>query len=265
MARDNTDSVVKSCTGSLISASLVLTSGQCVLEKSTKEKLHQFAVILAKPSQQEFRSTAKLLELNVPGGWALLRIPPQNITELCPPSPAPKWVARLNFRPSLSGNPRLDTSHLDLGSDSGSGCNLIGFKTTEKAENFLTDRRVIRLFLDRMERSQLEDRDDDEAHYASNTYDDFIACYDDAGAPVMCSYQDQDVIQLGLFQLLIVPGGVIKSSSAEEGTEDPLAKCRRARQMHFSLFHEDDALAQAIERHALAEFVSVYQECGFLN
>jgi hypothetical protein len=45
-------------------------------------RFHEIAVVLPKPGTREFRSTAKLLELKEDGAWALLRIPPQNITEV---------------------------------------------------------------------------------------------------------------------------------------------------------------------------------------
>jgi hypothetical protein len=78
----------------------------------------------------------------------------------------------------------------------------------------------------------------------------------------MPSLQDPP-IQIGLFQALTVVGAgrVVK----KDGQENSLDKCRHATQMRFSLFHEDIQLAEAIQRHALAEFVAVYKECEFLG
>jgi hypothetical protein len=68
---------------------------------------------------------------------------------------------------------------------------------------------------------------------------------------------DPPQLQLGIFQSLSMP---IPNEHEEENS---LEKCLQANRMHFSLFHEDVDLARAIERYALAEFVAVYQKCGF--
>lgn len=266
LAREGPNSPAKSCTGSLISASLVLTSGHCVVDRSTKENLHQFVVFVSKPSDKELRSTAKLLERNEQNGWALLRIAPQNITELCPPSPAPKWVARLNFRPLLTAGPRLEVSQADLSNGEGAVCYFVGFTTTEKAEDFLTENRLLRIYLDKLEKPP---KDDGLNQYRSNIYSGFTACYDDAGAPLLCklSKYQEPALQLGIFQSLTVPGGMAANDyeQNEKGnkTVDQLDKCKFATQMRFNLFNADESLAKAIEKYALTEFVSVYHECGF--
>uniref|UniRef100_A0A914MTF7 Peptidase S1 domain-containing protein n=1 Tax=Meloidogyne incognita TaxID=6306 RepID=A0A914MTF7_MELIC len=188
LAREGPNAPTKSCTGSLISASLVLTSGDCVVDRSTKESLNEFVVFVSKPSDKELRSTGKLLERNEQNGWALLRIAPQNITELCPPSPAPKWVARLNFRPLLTSGPRLEVSQADLSSGEGAVCFFVGFTTTEKgkkllkiflkfyflAEDFLNENRLLRIYLDKLEKPP---KDDGLNQYRSDVYSGFTACY----------------------------------------------------------------------------------------
>uniref|UniRef100_A0A915P551 Peptidase S1 domain-containing protein n=1 Tax=Meloidogyne floridensis TaxID=298350 RepID=A0A915P551_9BILA len=255
LAREGPNAPTKSCTGSLISASLVLTSGDCVVDRSTKESLNEFVVFVSKPSDKELRSTGKLLERNEQNGWALLRIAPQNITELCPPSPAPKWVARLNFRPLLTSGPRLEVSQADLSSGEGA-----------VSEDFLNENRLLRIYLDKLEKPP---KDDGLNQYRSDVYSGFTACYDDTGAPLLCKlskYQDP-ALQLGIFQSLTVPGG--KTAKDDEPNDksnktiDELNKCKLATQMRFNLFNADESLAKAIEKYALTEFVSVYHECGF--
>jgi hypothetical protein len=77
---------------------------------------------------------------------------------------------------------------------------------------------------------------------------------DDGGAPLLCELAAKydPPIQLGLFQSLTLPANIASDSEI-----DPLEKCRMAREMRFSFFYDDVELAQAIERHALAEFVMV--------
>nr|CAD2190978.1 unnamed protein product [Meloidogyne enterolobii] len=230
LAREGPNAPTKSCTGSLISASLVLTSGDCVVDRSTKESLNEFVVFVSKPSDKELRSTGKLLERNEQNGWALLRIAPQNITELCPPSPAPKWVARLNFRPLLTSGPRLEVSQADLSSGEGAVCFFVGFTTTEKgkkllkiflkfyflAEDFLNENRLLRIYLDKLEKPP---KDDGLNQYRSDVYSGFTACYPYFFIFLMSSDSEIDVVGVEEEQNPTTSSRVKKAYSIEKKIE----------------------------------------------
>nr|CAD2172657.1 unnamed protein product [Meloidogyne enterolobii] len=64
-------------------------------------------------------------------------LPHKTLLNFGPPSPAPKWVARLNFRPLLTSGPRLEVSQADLSSGEGAVCFFVGFTTTEKGKNII--------------------------------------------------------------------------------------------------------------------------------
>ncbi|KAL3104127.1 hypothetical protein niasHS_002154 [Heterodera schachtii] len=275
LAKSRKKGDVRSCTGSLVSASLVLTSGHCVVDRRNrnetgKRKMTEFVVLLpalpptnrsgenASQSEQwreggdgqpPFRSTAKLLatggrECDEAGGWALLRIVPRNAsTTHCPPN----RFSRLGIRPSSSDANGPSSQFVPLPADladPGTECQMIGFSTSEKAEDFLTEEKVFRLHLNGMAEPPT---DDPFHHYRSQVYKDgHTACYDDSGAPLFCklSSSDKGHVQLGLFQSLTVSLDVL-SKEMDKGKE----QCRKAREMRFTLLTEDQKLAEAIQRY----------------
>jgi len=239
----------KSCTGSLISASLVLTAKSCVTDSNGHDELQEFVIQVATLGKRTWFE-AKLLKRSE--DWALLRIHKQNITEMCPGNPAPKWVSRLNFSPSLT-NPSLDSVNPSNFGDS--NCFMIGFQTTDQGEDFLTQEIVIRLDLE-----ELHDPSEDDSNYRSRVMRNYgSACFDDAGSPIFCRLIGHaGDIQVGFFQWLkMVEGQKIVMDSKE--------KCAEAKEMDFAITTADTELVKAIEEYGMAEFVEVYQKCEFSN
>uniref|UniRef100_A0A914H063 Peptidase S1 domain-containing protein n=1 Tax=Globodera rostochiensis TaxID=31243 RepID=A0A914H063_GLORO len=264
---------VKSCTGALVSASLVLTSGHCVVDRrnrneTEKREMMEFVVTLPglpfdnhqKGAEKEktppFRSTAKLLatsgrEWNETGGWALLRIVPRNTSKLC----TTKRFSRLNFRQSPNGPSQINVKPMEL-SKSDAECQLIGFSTSEKAGDFVTEEKVFRLHLKEVAEPPM---DDSFHHYRSRVYsDNFTACYDDVGAPLFCKLASsgEEEFQLGLFQSLTVPLEIVS-----QGMSNDIEQCRMASEMRFTLLADDRKLAEAIQGYTMAEFIEGYQNC----
>uniref|UniRef100_A0A183CEG1 Peptidase S1 domain-containing protein n=1 Tax=Globodera pallida TaxID=36090 RepID=A0A183CEG1_GLOPA len=277
---------VKSCTGALVSASLVLTSGHCVVDRrnrneTVKREMVEFVVTLPglpsdnqqKGTEKEkpppFRSTAKLLatsgrESDESGGWALLRIVPRNTSKarhffpfrskcsnfkLCT-----KRFSRLNFRQSPNGPSRINVKPMEL-SNSDAECQLIGFSTSEEGD-FLTEEKIFRLHLKEVAEPPM---DDSFHHHRSRVYsDNFTACYDDIGAPLFCKLASsgEEEFQLGLFQSLTVPLEIVS-----QGMSNDIEKCRMASEMRFTLLADDRKLAESIQGYTMAEFIEGYQNC----
>uniref|UniRef100_A0A914RVG8 Peptidase S1 domain-containing protein n=1 Tax=Parascaris equorum TaxID=6256 RepID=A0A914RVG8_PAREQ len=116
-SRERNSKMVTSCSGSIISASLVLTSPQCLFNASTN------------------RST---------DSWALLKVPTLSAKELCPASPTPKRVVQLNVRLSL-----VRSSHIviDISAITKRRCWLTGFATTPNGSYHSIQQILVRQFI----------------------------------------------------------------------------------------------------------------------
>lgn len=98
-------------------------------------RLNEFIVIVnhVKKINNNYEKiyVAKLIDVN--NYWALLKIKPLDINELCPPNPAPKRVTHLPINPSLT-NPTA----INLKSDfyKRSQCHIVSFETAKNGNIF---------------------------------------------------------------------------------------------------------------------------------
>jgi len=248
LARNN-EGTVQACSGSLISSTLVLTSSECVLNRASGISLTEFAVITTTPDSQRRIFSASMIEISKEKSWALVKISPQNTTELCPANPAAKMITRLNIDPKLLGESRFN---VDLAS---SECFLIGFETTEKASEFINQKtKTFRIPLPRLMSPEMEGK-----YHRTMISTNYTACYNDAGAALVCNTKLHGEIQVGIFQALSLE----KNGDGDKYDESTTEMCKKALEMEFSLLTTDDTVLAALEKHNFKEFVATYQACGF--
>jgi len=250
LARNN-EGTVQACSGSLISSTLVLTSSECVLNRASGISLTEFAVITTTPDSQRRIFSASLLEIKREKSWALVKISPQNTTELCPANPAPKMITRLNIDPKLLGESRFNIDFEQ------SECFLIGFETTEKASEFVNQNKTFRIPLPRLMSPEMEGE-----FHRTMISTNYTACYDDAGAALVCTTKIRGEfhdIQVGIFQALSVE----KNGDGDKYDGSTTEMCKKALEMEFSLLTTDDTVLAALQKHNFKEFVATYEFCGF--
>jgi len=244
-----------SCSGTMISSALVLTSASCTTIKATDEPMDEYAVVLSKlGKEQQHYYSGTLLETSAT--WALLQIEPQNLTEICPPGPAPKRISRLNQKPSMLSASTLDIDPMALNKYS---CHMIGFETTTNASDFLNQHKVLKLGLEKFRYPVGTEKFHRTSIFTSTAGAKFTACFDDTGAALFCHVAPHGEIQVGLFQSL----SVMEDETLEK---DSLDMCTKATDMEFAIITADERLVQAIQKHHhFSEFVASYTACKFLK
>uniref|UniRef100_A0A0M3I0Z4 Peptidase S1 domain-containing protein n=1 Tax=Ascaris lumbricoides TaxID=6252 RepID=A0A0M3I0Z4_ASCLU len=253
-SRERNSKMVTSCSGSVISASLVLTSPQCLFNSSTNRRFDEVAVSV--PPFRKAR-TVRAEIVNSTDSWALLKIPALSAKELCPPSPTPKRVVQLNVRLSL-----VRSSHIviDVSAITKRRCWLTGFATTPNAADFLNQYDVRMIALDALKHS--DDSTSDVLLYRADVIANKSACWDDAGAALICHLNEFGDVQVGIFHNLVTA----RSDTAKGGMElmpDWMHECGRALGMNFALIVNDQRLISAIEKHDLPAFADIYRKCHF--
>uniref|UniRef100_A0A915BAL1 Peptidase S1 domain-containing protein n=1 Tax=Parascaris univalens TaxID=6257 RepID=A0A915BAL1_PARUN len=168
-SRERNSKMVTSCSGSIISASLVLTSPQCLFNASTNRRFDEVAV-----SMPPFRKarTVRAEIVKSTDSWALLKVPTLSAKELCPASPTPKRVVQLNVRLSL-----VRSSHIviDISAITKRRCWLTGFATTPNAADFLNQYDVRMIALDALKHS--DDSTSDMLLYRADVIANNSACW----------------------------------------------------------------------------------------
>ncbi|VDM49481.1 unnamed protein product [Toxocara canis] len=250
-SREANSNLVTSCSGSVISASLVLTSPQCLLNSTTDERFSEVAVSV--PTFRRPR-TLRAEVANITDSWALLKIPTLSAKDLCPPNPAPKRVAQLNVRLSLL---RSSLINIDVSALSKRKCWLTAFTTTTNASAFVKQDDVRMIELDTLRPS--EDSTSKALRYKSAVVGNRSACWDDAGAAVMCHLNEFGDVQVGIFQTLTVDPREV----ADNETLHSIRECARGQSMNFAMIVNDQHLVSAIEKHDLPAFAEVYRRCRF--
>ncbi|CAD5233248.1 unnamed protein product [Bursaphelenchus xylophilus] len=247
------DKSVKLCTGALISGSLVLTSADCVVDSETSKDLEEFAVITLIKKHKR-RLYGLLVEKTEK--WAVLRIDTVPTDKLCPPAPQPPRVLRLNQKPSLKSS---STFYVPISQILKSKCYLLGFKTEDDASNFYRQKQVYRLDLYQL----MEPRSGD-IFYRSLVKENYTACFEDTGAPLICNTPESGTLLVGYFQSL---GRPISPDAAELTTPISTLEeaCSGAYEMNFDLVSDDERLVKLIEKEDLGPFVDIYHKCGFVN
>ncbi|KAI6221401.1 Peptidase S1 domain-containing protein [Aphelenchoides fujianensis] len=230
------NNTLKSCTGVLISSSLVLTASECVLD-ATHHPAKEINVLLNVRNSSR-RELAILLDRNE--RWAALKIPPIDVRKICPTPPEPRGILRLNLRPSLSTSSLLEVSVDEI---LNSRCYLVGFETAEKPEDFYANRQIGRLELEPLKSSQQEP-----FLFRSESVVNETACFDDAGAPMICDTTAHGTILVGLFQKLGIPADRLEAIQPAAFTQR-LEHCNLAQEMLCSLFNNELHLIDLLERH----------------
>lgn len=121
---------MKSCTGSLISPSLVLTDIECVKNHTNQADFEEIVVSYRQHNaKQQTRIMGKLVETSE--DWALIQIKPIDIKLLCPSEiDREKRIARLNIKPSLTKDMKVE---LSFNAIKNLKCWMNGFTTTGKS------------------------------------------------------------------------------------------------------------------------------------
>ncbi|KAI1716328.1 trypsin domain-containing protein [Ditylenchus destructor] len=263
----NPEGNAHSCTGSMISQSLVLTAAECVVQRSTRARMEEFVVILPKVgshkrhfgelsvgttkiAQYKF-SEGHLLELSQE--WALLRIQPLDINDICPKEDRDlKGILRLNLKPSLLAPSLFEVTPATIKE---SDCYLYGFETTENAIGFLKQK-----ILRRIDMEKPVDHPENEGYLRSRIIGNNTACFEDTGAALICRVHQHGFLHVGIFQSLSFP----QSDVNQNFNRTSMNMCYAAHSMEFSINTADEQLVEAINRYALAEFVAVYAACEFI-
>uniref|UniRef100_A0A915B8K6 Peptidase S1 domain-containing protein n=1 Tax=Parascaris univalens TaxID=6257 RepID=A0A915B8K6_PARUN len=253
-SRERNSKMVTSCSGSIISASLVLTSPQCLFNASTNRRFDEVAV-----SMPPFRKarTVRAEIVKSTDSWALLKVPTLSAKELCPASPTPKRVVQLNVRLSL-----VRSSHIviDISAITKRRCWLTGFATTPNAADFLNQYDVRMIALDALKHS--DDSTSDMLLYRADVIANNSACWDDAGAALICHLNEFGDVQVGIFHNLVT-APIDTGKGGMELMPHWIHECGRALGMNFALTVNDQGLISAIEKHDLPAFVDIYRKCHF--
>lgn len=246
----------KLCTGAIISGSLVLTASDCVTDFDSENKnLEEFTVVI-QIKHHKRRHLAMLVQKTET--WAVLRMETIPTEKLCPPSPQPKKVVRMNFSPSLH-----EASQVDLTADEvlDSKCYLFGFKTEDEPIEFFKTKESMRLDLEKLMSPRTGD-----SLYRSKIQGNETACYEDVGAPLICNTKSKGVMLVGIFQNLGSEIGTENDVKVKQApTELNSTVCSNAYEMQFSLIQNDPRLIKLIESEDMGPFVDVYDKCSFIN
>ncbi|CAG9535142.1 unnamed protein product [Cercopithifilaria johnstoni] len=248
-SRENSSNIVTSCTGTIISTKLILTSSYCLLNATTGRRLYEFVVTIQSLKRPKTLS-AEVIEIGET--WGILKISEIPLSTLCPPLPAPKRVAQLNVRPSLIQSSIVNIDILKLKNKK---CWIVGFATTDNATEFIKQEQIHLIKI-----HSLNSVKDKPNYLWSSIVANETACWDDAGAALFCSTRNWGHVLIGIFQHLIAPKKPIDPQK-ENVKMDMMDSCSRAIEMRFSKTINQQKIFEAIQKFDLAAFVSVYQNC----
>ncbi|GMT32749.1 hypothetical protein PFISCL1PPCAC_24046 [Pristionchus fissidentatus] len=302
LSRSSPDSSPLSCSGTLISPRLILTSSHCVMEGG--KKLSEILISLSRPSKTALRKRASILLVN--GTTAYLSLThPIKPKEICPGGVPSGRVARLSITPSLT---QSSIHSFDFDKIDSTTCRMVAFKSVENVDDFLSNLEVETAVMKvEVEKESLTMRRIDTSIPAP--------CFEDAGAPFECLVGDE-FIQVGLLSSLLTvddgkehrfkrddkvvstnstlsttttpstptdsststtPSSSTPSTSATDKTEsetttetsktsstESSSSFSRCLSSSSSLFSRLDSsiVAEIIEKHDFAAFVRMHEECG---
>ncbi|KAI6173632.1 Peptidase S1 domain-containing protein [Aphelenchoides besseyi] len=212
------DDVLKSCSGVLITRSLVLTATDCVLDSVlfAAKEIHVFLNV----RNSSRRELAVMLDRD--DRWAALKIAPVDIEKLCPPSPEVKAIKRLNLNPNLQETSLVEVSPEEI-----------------MTEEFFTTVKTLRLELEPLRGP------DEKKYYRSNIVNNFTACFDDPGAPVLCETTAHGEMLIGHFQKMGVLTSTLEDMKPRKFT-DNTENCALAKEMIFFVLQQQQ-LPSAID------------------
>ncbi|EFO17530.2 hypothetical protein LOAG_10968 [Loa loa] len=221
-SREESSNIVTSCTGSIISTQLILTSSYCLLNATTGGRLSEF-VVTVQSLKRPKTLPAEVVEIGET--WGILKIPEMAISTLCPPLPAPKRVAQLNVRPSLIQSSIVNFDVLKLKKKK---CWMVGFTTTDNATEFIKQDQIHLINI-----QSINPVMDKPNYFWSPIIANETACWDDAGAALFCSTRNWGHTLVGIFQHLIATKKPIDPQKEDEKM-DMTDSCSRAIEMRFS-------------------------------
>ncbi|MCP9263415.1 hypothetical protein DINM_006217 [Dirofilaria immitis] len=233
-SREESSNIVTSCTGTIISTQLILTSSHCLMNATTGGRLSEFVVTVH--SLKRLKTLpAEVVEIGET--WGILKIPEMTISTLCPSVSAPKRVAQLNVRPSLLRSSVVTIDVLKLKKKK---CWIAGFTTTDNATEFIKQDQIRLINIESINAVK------DKPNYLwSSVVGNETACWDDAGAALFCSTRIWGHMLIGIFQHLIAT----KKQSIDPQKEDEKMSitdsCSRAIEMplgHFSYLTQKTGL-----------------------
>ncbi|VDK78485.1 unnamed protein product [Litomosoides sigmodontis] len=249
-SREDSSNIVTSCTGTVISTQLILTSSRCLLNTTTGGRLSEFVVTMQSPKRPK-TIPAEVVEIGET--WGILKIPEIPMSTLCPPGVASKRVAQLNIRPSLlqSSIVNFDVSKLKK-----KKCWIVGFATTDNATEFIKQDQIRLINIQTI--NPVKHRSN--YFWSSIVAANETACWDDAGAALFCTTRNWGHMLIGIFQHLITPKKPF-DPQMEDMKMDMTDSCSRAIEMRFSKTLNEEKIFEAIQKFDMATFVSIYQNC----
>ncbi|VDM95731.1 unnamed protein product [Thelazia callipaeda] len=248
-SREKLSNIVTSCTGTIISPRLVLTSSQCILNTTTGKRLSEFVI------NAPFMKGSRILGaevVKIGETWAIMEIPELKLSMLCPPAPAPRGVAQLNVRPTLLQSSIVSIDPLKLKRKK---CWVVGFATTDNATEFVDQNNIRLIALKSLDAVKNKPNFLWSPIVANDT-----ACWDDVGAALFCSTRAWGHMLVGIFQHLIAPSQLQKTTNGGEEI-NITSSCNGAVEMRFSKIADQFKLFEAIQNFDITSFVSVYQHC----
>ncbi|VDM08696.1 unnamed protein product [Wuchereria bancrofti] len=248
-SREESSNIVTSCTGTIISTQLILTSSYCLLNATTGGRLSEF-VVTVQSLKRPRTLPAEVVEIGQT--WGILKIPEMALSTLCPPIPAPKRVAQLNVRPSLIQSSIVNFDVLKLKKKK---CWIVGFTTTNNATEFIKQDQIQLINIHSI--NLVKDKPN---YFWSPIIANETACWDDAGAALFCSTRNWGHMLVGIFQHLIATKK-LSNPQKEDEKMDMMDSCNRATEIRFSKTTNEQKIFEAIQKFDLAAFVSLYQNC----
>uniref|UniRef100_A0A158Q842 Peptidase S1 domain-containing protein n=1 Tax=Elaeophora elaphi TaxID=1147741 RepID=A0A158Q842_9BILA len=248
-SREESSNIVTSCTGTIISTQLILTSSYCLLNATTGRRLFEF-IVTVQSLKRPKTLPAEVVEIGQT--WGILKIPEMPISTLCPPIPAPKRVAQLNVRPSLLQSSVVNIDVLKLKKKK---CWIVGFATTDNATEFIKQEKIHLINIQSI--NPVKDKSN---YFWSPIVANETACWDDAGAALFCSTQNWGHVLVGIFQHLIAPKKPIDPKREDEKM-NMTDSCSRAIEMRFSKTTNQQKIFDVIQKFDVAAFISIYQNC----
>ncbi|CAI5454002.1 unnamed protein product [Caenorhabditis angaria] len=227
MTRDSASKNVTTCSGTLISASAVLTSNKCFPENLDGVE-GQAIVPLHGTSKTMHRA---MLDVKRDGDFAIMRIDPIKQKNLCEKAPIPARISRLPITPTLI---EASFKPVDAKLMEKYRCRIVGFKTNDDVEKFSSS--------DEVEIVDAEIRKTTDTLMFAEVYSNETgtACWDDLGAPLECALEDDSFYtQVGFVHNIY-----------SRGLDDEMAlgnsTCSDVKSMEFIVFG-DFTLAENID------------------
>ncbi|KAE9553694.1 hypothetical protein FO519_003087 [Halicephalobus sp. NKZ332] len=235
---------VKSCTGALISPSLVLTDVECIKNSTNRQDLEEIMITYhIYGSNRQVKVLAETVEET--DNWVLLKISPIDMKNVCPSEiDREKMITRLNIKPSLTKDMKIQLS----------------FNTVKnlRCRDFINKRDLYKMEM------MSFDQDPKNMNRLAYTIDsNSTACIEDLGTALVCHYEGMN-LQVGFLRSLqAYPSTLQAAMEIEDPQIRSLAICAATAKMLFVQIYNDDKLIEAIEKYDLGGFVNAYSACGF--